>query len=475
MMHPLMRMAALTAVLAVAGCGALTKTAYQRPAVSIPTQWRAPQDLALTQAHVALRSDPWWHAFGDAQLNALVDQVLQSNQVLATSTLRIKQAEQSLALARATVIPSFAFGGLGVSAGQNFRSPVAKTHSKSFDGASLSYTVDLWGTLASRFDAARWEAMAAKEDWETMALDQIGATVSLYGALANLAQQLDQSEQSIRLARRTLEFAQIRNRFGAISTTDRMQAEQALVQELKGHASLVAQKAHFEHAMSMLLGAPPGSPLIVLPQTLDRPLPRVPSGLPAELLGRRPDLKAAEMRLRASLAQVDATRTSFYPQLSLTGSLTTDIKAWADLLKNPVGTAGAVLSFPFARWPSSSMTVSIDQVQTSHDVSALEFRQAFYRALQEVENALATRDANIEQLRNQMRATELALEIERRSEYAYQRGAISLPTLLNAQHEFRFAKTSLIAIRYVHWENQVALYRALGGSYFDNVDAKQGR
>lgn len=471
MIRLLIRVTTLVVSLLIAGCGALTKTQYQRPAIAMPAQWRASQNFE--EARARLKDDPWWHAFGDAHLNALVDRMLKGSQMLAMSSLRIRQAEQSLALARGSFIPSFTLGELGASEGQNFRNPVARTRSKSFGGASISYTVDLWGTSARKVDAARWEAMAAKEDWDALALEQVSLTVSLYGALANLAQQLDQSDQSILLARRGLDFAQIRNRFGAVSTSEWMQAEQSLRQQLKAHAALITQKAHLENAMSVLLSEPPGAPLTVVAQTLDRALPPVPSGIPAELLRRRPDLKAAEMRLRASLSQVDATRSSFYPQLSLTGSLTTDIKAWTDLLKNPAGTAGFVLSFPFARWPSAEMTVSIDRMSTSHDLSTLEFRQSFFRALQEVENALEARKANLKQLCEQVRIIDLASEIERRAEYSYRRGAISLPALLNVQQELRTAKAGLIAIRYAQWENQIDIYRALGGTYPSTADVEQ--
>lgn len=458
----ILRTTTLLAVLALAGCGAATRTPFQEPSVSVPKQWRTPMGLA--QAQATLGSNPWWHAFNDVQLNALVETMLRSNVTLESGALNAQRAHKALWVARAGVLPTFGLSA-DASGSRNFRGSRATTRSQSL-GVSISYGIDLWGTMASQIDAARLEAQATEQDWENLVLQQIGATISLYGTMAYLTRQLQQNEQSIEHAQRTLDFATTRYQLGAAPAADRLMAEQSLSQQTASRSALLDQKAQAENAMSLMLGEPLNLLLDVSADILDRPLVNVAPSIPANLLSRRPDLRAAEMRLRASQAQVDATRTSFYPNLTLTASGGTSSEALRNLLQNPLGSAAAGLSFPLLNQPL--MKATVETAQTSHELSVTAFRQAFYQSLQEVDDALAARGHNITRAAELTRSVELALEIERRHEYAYRAGQIALPTLLDAQESRRSAQTSLAAIRYAQWSNQVTLYQALGGDFSDS-------
>jgi outer membrane protein TolC len=116
-------------------------------------------------------------------------------------------------------------------------------------------------------------------------------------------------------------------------------------------------------------------------------LPAIKAGLPASLLGRRPDLRAAELRLREYLANVDASRASFYPTFTLTGSLGSSSISLEQVLKNPIATLGAGLTLPFLQWNTARLTVAVSQ--TSYEEAVVNFRQTLYTALSEVENSLA--------------------------------------------------------------------------------------
>ena len=155
------------------------------------------------------------------------------------------------------------------------------------------------------------------------------------------------------------------------------------------------QRVEARNALAILFNAAPGDTTLaavlpVEPQQLPRTtVPDVAAGLPAELLARRPDLRAAELRLRETLAQGDASRASYYPTLSLTGALGTSSASLLNLVKNPVLSLGAGLSLPFLRF--NEMQLNTDLVKAQYAEAATTYRQTLYTALSEVENALSAR------------------------------------------------------------------------------------
>lgn len=457
---------AMTALF-VAGCGAWTTTPYESPSVSIPTDWATPYRTAQETMNV----DPWWYAFGDAQLNAVVETMLRRSQTLEMSAIGIRAAREAVALSESNELPLLTFdvrnstskmiGQRSLANGRQAEDSAKPrtTRSTSFS-ASLSYRFDLWGALASHTAATRWQAEATEQDWEDLALQQIGATVILYGNLAYISQQLERSQQSIRHAEMILGLVTTRYRVGAASAADRLMAEQTFVAQKAAYAVLETQRVKSQNALSLLLSDPASAPVVVPASTLGHTLPDVPVGLPVQLLSRRPDLKAAEMRLRSSLHELDALRTSFYP-LSLSLSLASTGVSLQKLLEAPTAAVDAILSLPNL-W-NANANVRISMAARDGDIAA--FKQRFYAAISDVKNALADHDGLAVEAAAQARSVELTIEVERRSEFAYKAGSLPFQLLLDSQESRRNAESNLIRIRFAQWTNQVELYLALGGGF----------
>ncbi|HGL6720046.1 TPA: TolC family protein, partial [Burkholderia contaminans] len=189
--------------------------------------------------------------------------------------------------------------------------------------------------------------------------------------------------------------------------------------------------------------------------------PEVVAGLPASLLGRRPDLRAAEFRLRESLAQVDATRTSFYPTFTLTGQAGTSSTSLERVLMNPVGTLGLGLALPFIQW--NTMQLQIKVSKTQYEEAVVGFRQKLYTALAEVENALSARV----QLEREAEQRALSLAQAQRAEQLaaarFAAGATAVQPWLDQQQRLRDAQSADELTRLNRLNNQMTLYRALGG------------
>ena len=254
-----------------------------------------------------------------------------------------------------------------------------------------------------------------------------------------------------------------RHRAGAVSGLDLTSAEQAVQSQKATLSQIEQQRVEARTALAVLLHIPVQQLNIQEPARLPRiGLPNIAAGLPADLLARRPDLQAAELRLRKSLATKDATKASYYPSISLTGNLGSSSTSLSNLLQNPALTLGASLSLPFLQYNDMKKDLAISDLD--YEKSILQYRQTLYQAFADVENALSARTELNKQVALQERNVQLAEKTERLTEVRYRNGAIALKNLLDAQATTRNAQISLVQTKQSQYNAYVTLMQALGGS-----------
>ena len=272
---------------------------------------------------------------------------------------------------------------------------------------------------------------------------------------------LSLSNRNIESAEKTLELMLAQERFGATSALKVSQAKQDLASLKADHQSLVQQRQEDINALAVLFDMPPGKIMADPRQLTDATLPAIPAGLPAELLGRRPDLRAAELRLRKLLANTDAARASFYPALSITGSLGSSSKELVNILENPLLALASNVAFPFLNWNNLQLNQKVTQAE--YDEAVINFRQTLHEAMAEVENALSNHRNLTEQGKHLGENVKAAREVERIYEIQYQSGYGTLKDWLDAQDTRRTAEKTLAENIYNRLTNFVTLYQALGG------------
>ncbi|GFF06738.1 TolC family protein, partial [Stenotrophomonas maltophilia] len=329
-------------------------------------------------------------------------------------------------------------------------------------GVSLGWEVDLWGRLRTQRDIARWEAEASEEDRQNTALLVIGDTITQYWNLAYLNQSIATGQANLERLERTRDLVQARFDAGAVSRLEVRQALQNLQSQRSSQSALEQQRVEVRNALTVLLDGTPWPQQDEPQDLLDARSPWINEGLPAELLGRRPDLRAAELRLRNSLKTIKVTATQYYPALSLTGSLGSSATSLGDVLRNPVATLGAGLSLPFLNLQRAQLDTDI--AGTSYQIAATNFRKTLYTALSEVDNALSAREQLARQVAASQASYDEAVEVERAQEVRYRVGATDLRTWLEAQQTRRDAELSLARVRQGQLNNDVTLFKALGGS-----------
>ncbi|MDQ0035488.1 NodT family efflux transporter outer membrane factor (OMF) lipoprotein [Variovorax boronicumulans] len=448
----------LVVVLALGGCTLFQPEQRAQRPLEVPGAWQQPQPG--TPSAAAAFPARWWRAFNDPQLDALLDDALRTNNNLAAAGIRVQRAQLQAGLANTNLTPSVVGQA---STGRSYdlkRGGVAGSNSTSL--VTLSYEFDLWGRLAAQRSAADWELKATESDRRATALSLVGTTAGLYWQVGYLNQRIVLSEAGMEDARRILALVRAKYAAGAVSGLDVAQAGQNLASQEAAHTQLLQQRVEARNALAILFDRPPETAAQEPSQLPNIALPTIDAGLPASLLSRRPDLRAAEQRLRGSLANVDATRTGFYPALSLTGSLGTSSTALGELLKNPVATLGAGLALPFLQWNTARLTVAVSQTQ--YEEAVLGFRQSLYTALSEVENTLSSRTQLRDESEKLVVALQQAQRAETLSEVRYRAGATALQPVLDAKDRRRSAEISLALNRLNQLNATMTLYKALGGA-----------
>ncbi|WP_349335449.1 efflux transporter outer membrane subunit [Delftia sp. DS1230] len=454
-MH-MLKTGVLACAVALAGCGAITRTTYEAPQVALPAQFEHAQPSAAAPSPEA-----WWRAFGDPRLDAWIDMALARNPDLATAGIRVRRAALQAQLAGRALLPQPG-GTLSTGASRPLSGSPRSTLETSSATLSVGWELDLFDRLGAQRDAAVFEAQASEQDRQAVALSLAATTASLYWQLALANERLEFARQSLEYTRRTGELVEAQYRSGAVSSLERREARQALAEQQALLSQYTQARAELRQALNeLLLGAEaPGGEPQALPTGA---LPAIAAGLPAELLGRRPDLRAAELRLRASLASSDAATARYYPTLSLTGSLGGSSNSLLDLLANPVAALGASMTLPFLNVGEMRLNTAIARNQ--HEEAVVNFRKSLYAALAETEKALSARTELASQEQAQQRVMQESAEITRLYEARYRAGQVPLRTWLDAQERSRNAQLALSALHLAQLQNQVTINKVLGGGW----------
>lgn len=448
-----MKISWLGICLALGACS--QQSSYQRADLAIPAQWQQ----ADGRASAPLSSGPWWQGFGDARLNALVDAVLAANTNLYVAGLRLKGARLAADQADTNQTPGIA-ASLDANTNKQLKSGIS-THSLG-PGLTLNYEVDLWGKLAAVRDQASWEAAASAEDLAATRQTLISQTLQQYWQLGYLNSAITLGERQLANLTETLRLTRVKYEAGAVPRLDLVQANQQLAGKRAAQASLRSQRVAASSALLQLLGRSRG-PVPFEPDSLTlAPIPEIAAGLPADLLARRPDVRAAELRLRKTLARSDEVRSSFYPALTLTGSASTASDRLAQVLENPVGSLGAALTLPFLEYNNNRLAVASSA--NDYQIAQAEFRQRLFDALFEVENALAARRFGEQQLADLALQQSYASEADRLARVRFEAGSSPVQDWLDEQNRRSEAELALLAQQQTQLNTMASLYLALGGA-----------
>lgn len=439
---------------------------YERPTAPVAAQW--PTSAGPTQQPgppdtAALPMMLWQDYFTDPMLRQLIAIGLLNNRDLRVALLNIEQARAQLGIRRADQFPTVAAGAAGS------RSATGTGSFNTVYSAGLSvtaYEIDFFGRVASLKEQALAQYLASTEAGQTAQISLIATLAQSWLGLLADEELLAVSSQTLASREASLTLMQLKARHGAASELDQRLAQTLLQSARITLAQQQRQRALDENALVLLLGQPLSSALSVpagAQKLAQVQLAELPAGLPSDLLARRPDIRQAEQLLMASNANIGAARAAFFPRITLTAGAGSASNELSSLFKD--GSWGFTLA-PQLLLPlldAGRNQANLAAAQATRDIAVAQYEKAIQLAFREVADALAGRDT----LARQRQATQAQLEAEaaraRLTKLRFDNGAASQLDWLDAQRSLFAAQQALVQIQLAYLQNQVSLFKALGG------------
>ncbi len=462
----------LLAVSLVAGCA--VGPDYRAPETQTPDEWHtAPSAGVRVESAQAPSLADWWTSFEDPMLSNLIERSIAGNKTVQQARARVIEARARRGAAAGSFLPSInaSAGASRTDSERRFIDPdddfeVASADEIYTAGFDASWELDLFGGQRRAFEAATAQLGASEADLRDALVTLLGDVALNYTNLRTAQARLDFAERNLAAQAELLDITRWRAEAGLASVLDVEQAQTSYQQTRAQIPSLESSLTQALNRLDVLTGQVPGSLSAQLNER--KPVPTAPeeivTGVPADVVRRRPDIRAAERRLAAQSAQVGVATAALYPSLSLSGSIGLQSLNASDVLDgSQTDRLGLSLRIPlFAggalRQNLRAQYAVLDQAFATYEATVLA-------AFEEVENALIA--WTTEQRRRE--ALGLAVESARRARelalVQYNSGLVDFQTVLTADRQLISLEDSLAVSDGERTANLVRLYKALGGGW----------
>ena len=465
-----MRATAYVAVaLVLSGC--MVGPDYTRPAVDVPKAFiYEPKDAADT-ANVQ-----WWHQFNDPVLDQLIAEALANNLNIKVAAANVEQAAGVLTQTRSSLFPQLGYNG---SAGRGRVTEATSTPQlsagipnpqSSYEALlSVSWEIDLWGRIRRLSEAARANLLATDEARRGVVLSLVSSVASNYLTLRGLDEQLAVAKRTLGAYGESVRLYQLQLKYGQVSQMQVSQVQSQYETAAVQIPLIESQIAQAENSLSVLIGRNPG-PIPRGKSVYDLALPKVPSGVPSELLTRRPDLLQAEDSLIAANAQIGAARALYFPTISLTGAGGSSSSQLSNLFTGParVWSYAGQLAGPIFTFGAVSGRVA--QSEAAQKAALYNYQYSIQNAFADVENSLVANQKLVEQQAAQERLVNALKSYAQLATLQFNGGYTSYTTVLQAEQSLFPAELQLASLRASVFSSSVNIYKAMGGGWVVEAD-----
>ncbi|TSE02911.1 efflux transporter outer membrane subunit [Mesorhizobium intechi] len=452
---------------AAAQAGCVVGPDYQKPILAMPANWS--NQKTATQAKPAQLS-AWWQRLRDPQLNALVNEAVTGNLDVATAKAKIREARASYRQSTATLFPSVDGSGSATrskSAAATSGRAASDAHSQFQTGFDASWELDLFGPNRRGVEAARYGLDASQAELRSTLLTLIGDVASNYIQARGYQARIQLAKRASSSERQTAELTRAMAQAGTATAADVAKAMGQASSTEADIPTLEAGYAETVHRLSVLTGRPPAALAERLKRSAPIPAPRlpIPTGIPADILLNRPDVRLAERHYAQYTAKIGQAEAARYPAVSLTGDIDTSALKLGDLGKNSSisWSFGPTLSVPV--FNAGQLKAAVEVAEAQRDQYFIAYRSSVLTALEDVENAIVS-------LRQErIRVSKLASSAKsygdaaRLEQTLYKSGETSLLDVLDAQRSLYSAEDDLVQSRISIATDYIALNKALGGGW----------
>lgn len=444
---------------------------YERPPLEVPGAFKsaAPDEQA---AH-GLKQN-WWTLFRDPELSALEEEALGANQDLKAAVARVDQARAGLKNSKSALYPALDFNPSINRLRTSENTATARGSSITFTDLKapfdLSYEVDLWGKIRRSIEVAEDQAKASADDLGVVLHTVETDIASDYFQIRSLDLQVVILNRTVASYQRQLDLLNTQLKAGLVGRISVVQAEALLYSTQSQEADTRRQRSDLEHAIAVLLGkAPIGFSLPVKALDLGTEPPKIPAGLPAELLRRRPDVAEAEQNLAVASAQIGVAVSQYYPDLTLTGTAgweSLDFRHLPDW-QSRIWSIGASVFQPI--FTGGRIDASVEQARGRYLELLAVYRGQVLGAYRDVEDALTDLHLRSDASRALAQAVDSSREYLRLSETQFQQGLISYLQVIDAERTLLGNELSAAQLASLRLVSAVQLIKALGAGWEEGV------
>lgn len=438
-----------------------------------PIQLKAEPPQAFSNSGHTPLPDKWWEAFDDQDLNQLIEIALVENPSLLATWDRLKQADAVMRRERGFRFPSLN----GTTNASRSRDDTGRETDRLTLGLFVAYELDLWGRVRAQVSGANFDAQASEADVATAAISLSAEIAKAWYALIEQQGQLALLDQQIATNEKILEVVTLRFRQGLAAAPDVLRQRQ-LIEQTRGDTKDVhAQIQTLTHQLAILLGKPPTSITFPEHSTLLQ-LPSLPdTGLPLELLHRRPDVQTRFFQVQAADARIAAAIADRFPRIDLTGSLSTNLSSTlaggsfaatpAGLFSSWLATVAAQIVAPI--FNAGSRAAEVDRTKAVLSESLNTYEATVLQAFREVEDALARETQQREKAVSLESQFQLATDVIAGLRGRYIQGATGYLDVLGALISQQNLARQILTARRTLIDYRVDLTKALAGSWDMNA------
>jgi NodT family efflux transporter outer membrane factor (OMF) lipoprotein len=449
------------AVVLVTGCTTLGPD-YSEPEADVGAAWTEAGDPRVDEAPAV--EPKWWHvAFGDPDLDRLVEMALEENLTLRSAGLRVLQAQQQLAIAIGNQYPQQ----------QQITGSAARAKEQGvvFDdyslGFNLSWEPDFWGRFRRAIESASADLDASVANYDAVLISLVSQVAQTYLLIRTFQRRLDVSRENIEAQTESLRITRAKFDAGEVSELDASQAEALLNNTIATQPSLEISLQQFKNTLATLLGKPPQDFDYLLAE--DRGIPATPVeiaiGMPQDLVRRRPDIRIAERQLAAQSAQIGVAITDLYPSFAIGGSIGTNADRTGDLFTDASETFSLFGAFQWNVFNYGRLKSNVRLQDARFQQLLVDYRDTVLLAQADVENSIVAYLKSHEQLVSYEAAAAASQRSVETAVTQYQNGLITFNTVISTLQSNLDQQDLLAVAQGDVANNLVQVYRALGGGW----------
>ena len=409
--------------------------------------------------------------FKDKELNRLEALAVASNNDLRAAVARVEQARATASGSAVALVPDVSLGGLAkrerTSANQPTPVPIAipaaQLNTYNF-GLNLSYELDIWGRIKRSVEGAKADAEGSAADYQTVLLALTGEVAADYFQLGAIDAELAVLRRTLETREKSLGIIDQRFKAGMLPEVDAARARSELATTRADVADVQRQRAELVSVIALLCGKPASS-FTISERPGDISVPSIPSGIPAEVLERRPDIASAERKVASRSAQIGAEKAGYFPSVHLTGGGGYLSKETGNLLSTPssIWSIGPGVTVPFTGFLVTK--AKVERAKAAHAEAIAGYRQAVLTAVKDVETALTQIRYRGEQVAAQSDAVAAAKQAADLVRSRYEGGAVSYLELLDAERTSLLLERQAAQVKAQRLVATVRLIKAMGGKW----------